>query len=345
MKAILISTLTFLATGGLASIPIYKLYKNNKQLNTRLSKNTIDYNCLNKKLIDKTTENNKLQEENKKLKELFINSIDSYSFLPKQLSDMMEVNTSQTNELINITNDFSDLNNIITKYQNHLNSLSCSINNIKDFIKTDSYETWLKLKETENSFTKEYNEVFTKFEGFFANVSNISELLKSISEVANRIKILSLNASIESARAGESGKGFAIISKEIRQLSDDTNDLCNKIIKNIDYLNKSSRTAESRSGKIKELLEGKAKQIKVVNDTYDKLNAFIDDTSIKYKEIIDSIQKVTNLSNSVNDKVSTLSAGVEELSASLDEINNYSKNDNSNEITKAYISIKKELNK
>lgn len=52
-----------------------------------------------------------------------------------------------------------------------------------------------------------------------ASSSALSDFVRTISELAERIKILALNASIEAARAGKSGQGFAVVAKEVGKLS------------------------------------------------------------------------------------------------------------------------------
>ncbi|CAG7839250.1 chemotaxis protein [Clostridium novyi B str. ATCC 27606] len=65
------------------------------------------------------------------------------------------------------------------------------------------------------------------------NVENLSKQINNILEVTrkitNQIKILGLNASIESARAGEVGKGFGVVAKEIRKLSDNSKETADTI--------------------------------------------------------------------------------------------------------------------
>ncbi len=75
---------------------------------------------------------------------------------------------------------------------------------------------------------KQSNEIFVKT---IKSVSQISEKITIISEIANKTDILSINAAIEAARAGENGKGFAVVANEIRKLADKTKIASDEITK------------------------------------------------------------------------------------------------------------------
>ncbi len=59
-------------------------------------------------------------------------------------------------------------------------------------------------------------------DGITSNSQRVSEIVEIISDISERINLLSLNASIEAARAGDAGRGFAVVASEISRLADQT---------------------------------------------------------------------------------------------------------------------------
>ncbi|MDP2697498.1 methyl-accepting chemotaxis protein [Thalassospira sp.] len=76
--------------------------------------------------------------------------------------------------------------------------------------------------ETTDRLGQQASRIRDDFGALQDRASDAGRMLKTISDIASQIKLLGLNASIEAARVGEAGRGFAIVAKEVKALADDS---------------------------------------------------------------------------------------------------------------------------
>jgi len=79
-----------------------------------------------------------------------------------------------------------------------------------------------QMRETMEQMETASTAIAQKLAAINAKVSNITSVVTTITKVADQTNLLSLNAAIEAAKAGEFGQGFAVVAREIRRLADQT---------------------------------------------------------------------------------------------------------------------------
>lgn len=134
----------------------------------------------------------------------------------------------------------------------------------------------------------------------------IGSILKLIQDIADQTNLLALNAAIEAARAGEAGKGFAVVADEVRKLAEQTGQSVSKIA--VITSDIQDDTAKS-VGSIDFVKDKVGAGLKLAQDTRRTFNVILE----SIEEVSGHIKEITQISTQVSDEVVHVSSGMNEI--------------------------------
>ena len=160
----------------------------------------------------------------------------------------------------------------------------------------------------------------------------IGQIVSLITNIASQTNLLALNAAIEAARAGEQGRGFAVVADEVRKLAEQSSDAAGKIRGLVDEIqHETTNAVQTMSAGSIAVNEG----ISMVNSAGEAFKGILQgvndfslltvadvvrEVSISTEAIVDSVVDIANIPKEIASNLEGVVTGAEEQSISMEEI-------------------------
>lgn len=224
-------------------------------------------------------------------------------------------------QVIGQTTSIQEMTESSKELESSINDISQEVGFIKDNAQAAisvSQNSVSNMNETISSVeesVEEINSINAKVQDFHEKIDQITKIIDMVKKLASQSSLLALNASIEAARAGEAGKGFAVVANQVKELSSNTSQSAETVVKYVSELQESI-------GELIELVNHTTTHLKESNQNVQKSVEDINSMSEHMSLINDRIANIFEAVNTQSTVTNTFVKSIESIADSYEELQN-----------------------
>ncbi|WP_041703785.1 methyl-accepting chemotaxis protein [Lachnoclostridium phytofermentans] len=150
--------------------------------------------------------------------------------------------------------------------------------------------------------------------------SAISQIIKTINEIADETTLLSLNASIEAARAGDAGRGFLVVAEEIKKLATQSIAATDEVKIIVDKINKKTISAVTSAELAGETITSQEQAVRNAKGAFDGLKQEVENLMVTIHNIFDQVNRMQDKKQESLTDMENISAVIEEIVSSATSV-------------------------
>lgn len=218
------------------------------------------------------------------------------------------------------------LDESITKQVTALSSSSAAVEqmvaNIKSVsdIMAQNSQTANTLEQASNEGQKRVAVSVETSKRILDESSSLIEASKIIQNIASQTNLLAMNAAIEAAHAGESGRGFSVVADEIRKLAEESNTQGKKIATQLKQFESSIGEVAEHTQNVQKEFDSIQKLTQAVRDQGEMVKHAMQEQTEGSTQVLSAMQEINELSNDVRNGSSEMKTGGAEILAEISKL-------------------------
>ncbi len=200
-----------------------------------------------------------------------------------------------------------------------ITEMTASINNVAGITesKKQSTEILVKTADTGGEKLDITNNVIKDVAG---RVGDIQEMMEIINGIASQTNLLSMNAAIEAAHAGDAGKGFAVVADEIRKLAETTADNAKNISAVIGEITDNIESALSAGSVTQQAFEAIQTEVQTTEEAFNEIFASTKELAVGGEEILKAMTNLTEVSENIKTGTEEMKEGSQLVSKAMTNV-------------------------
>jgi methyl-accepting chemotaxis protein len=243
------------------------------------------------------------------------NSANASAQSNKHVTDSMQRTQHASEQQIHLSHSIINASNQITQSLQNIVSNTDSVHTVNN-----EHLNFVKLSAKELSTLVEQVKLITNMLGSFSNTvaglkensENIRSILKMVEDFSDQTNLLALNAAIEAARAGEHGRGFAVVADEVRTLASRTGKSTDEIQAMITKLQEGAKAAVEAVKSSQTLSVSTVDQASSANNSLNEIERLVSIITEMNSQIARATEQQTSAADEVNLRINDLSHSTEQ---------------------------------
>ena len=246
------------------------------------------------------------------LLEVTKNITDAVEYINQGISQQAQ----DTEACLEQMNELADKITEVHRNTDEINSLTQATESAVD----DGMVIVENLSEKVQDTTDVTREVIREIDALSKEARVINSIIATINEIAEQTNLLSLNASIEAARAGEAGRGFVVVSDEIRKLAEQSATAGQQISGIIEHIQERMAETIRIAGLAEKSVAFQTEALNSTVSVFEKIKSQVGDLSTDVEKIIESVQGIEAAKNDTLSAIESISATSNETEAASTEL-------------------------